>query len=321
MSRESRVPREPHIPQKAPGKRQGKTVREGVAALARTGPVLTGLILTGLILTGLALAAQPLLPPGGTPAGAEMRQSQAAPPQPASMAPQPPRLGADPGAPLVAKESGEANVNGQTMPLSTVVTHDNGFMVPDNQGGMFWSKGVPRPQADPNYMEARELKLKVRELVDQLLATVPNDALMGYIALPTSFVNQDDFDESSSLGRYIAEQLFYEFNQRGFPVREYRLPGTLRPREGEGEFLLSRNVGVLPAREGWAVFVAGTYYRDKYSVFINARLIRAADGLVLRTAELVMPANGLLGRMLANTGRKLMGGSMNIGDFDRTTRK
>ncbi len=34
-----------------------------------------------------------------------------------------------------------------------------------------------------------------------------------------------------------------------------------------------------------------------------------------------MPANGLLGRMLANTGRKLTGGSMNIGDFDRTTRK
>ncbi len=129
MSRETR---ESHIPQKNPGKGQDKTAGAGVAALVRTGPVLTG-----LILAGLAFAALPLLPPGGTPAMAEMRQSQGVPPQPASMTPQPPRLGADPGAPLEARESGEANVNGQTMPLSTVVTHDNGSMVPNNQGGMF----------------------------------------------------------------------------------------------------------------------------------------------------------------------------------------
>lgn len=315
----SRVPRESHIPRNAPGSGRGGTTvcqdsrtgsrpshvpHAGMAALART----------GLVLTGLALTALPLLPPGGAPAEAEVRPSQTAPQQPY-------RPGADPGAPLMARESGEANVNGQFMPLSTVITRDNGFMVPDNQGGMLWNKGVPRPPANPDTMEARELKLKVRELVDQLLATTPNDALTGYVALPTSFVNQDDFTESSSLGRYMAEQMFHEFNQRGFPVREYRLSGTLRLREREGEFLLSRAAGALPARENWAVYVTGTYYRDKYSVFINARLIRAADGLVLRTGALVLPGNGLLRRMLANTARTLPGGAMSIGDFDRATRK
>lgn len=150
------------------------------------------------------------------------------------------------------------------------------------------------------YMEAQELKLKVRELADQLLATMPNDCLTGLVALPTAFVNLDNFQQSSAFGRLVGESMIYEFNQRSFPVREYRLPGYIAMRAEQGDFALARQ-GLVNAQEKWAALLIGTYYRDKDAVFVNARLVRAADGMVLRTAQLVLANSELVARLTTPT--------------------
>lgn len=152
----------------------------------------------------------------------------------------------------------------------------------------------------PQYMEAQELKLKVRELADQLLATMPNECLTGLVALPTSFVNLDNFQQSSSFGRLVGESLIFEFNQRSFPVREYRLPGYIAMRAEQGDFALARQ-GLINAQEKWAALLLGTYYRDKDAVFVNARLVRAADGMVLRTAQLILVNSELVDRLTTPT--------------------
>ena len=139
------------------------------------------------------------------------------------------------------------------------------------------------------------------------------------MALPVSFVNLDNFNESSSFGRYIAEQLFYEFNQRGFPIKEYRVPGNISVRENEGEFFLSRALGDICVPAHGSVVVAGTYYSDPQAVFVNARLLRPSDGRVLRTANLVLQSNGLTKRMLSNSAVQLQAGEMRIRDFKETT--
>lgn len=152
----------------------------------------------------------------------------------------------------------------------------------------------------PQYMEAQELKLKVRELADQLLATLPNDCLTGLVALPTSFVNLDNFQQTSPFGRLVGENLIYEFNQRSFPVREYRLPGYIAMRAEQGDFALARQ-GMLDAKEKWAALLVGTYQRDKDAIFVNARLVRASDGMVLRTAQLVLVNTELVARLTTPT--------------------
>lgn len=146
------------------------------------------------------------------------------------------------------------------------------------------------------FLQAEEFKLKVREIADQLLATVPNECLTGLTALPTSFVNLDNFQQSSSFGRLVGESLIYEFNQRSFPVREYRLPGYIAMRAEQGDFALARQ-GLVNAQEKWAALLIGTYYRDKEAIFVNARLVRAADGMVLRTAQLVLVNTQLVERL------------------------
>ena len=150
---------------------------------------------------------------------------------------------------------------------------------------------------DQNYIAAQEVKLKVRELADQLLASLPNDALIGFVALPTSFVNQNDFTSSSPFGRYLAEGLIYEFNQRGFPVREYRTDGGITMREGTGEMALARKGKIATAKGKGNALLIGTYHQDPDAIFVNARLVRSSDGIVLRTGQIMLAPNAVSLRM------------------------
>jgi hypothetical protein len=154
----------------------------------------------------------------------------------------------------------------------------------------------PSPQS-PEYVDAVELKLKFRELADQMLATVPNDALNGLVAMPTSFVDQNDSTRSCPLGRLAAETLFYEFNQRGFPAREYRLTGSILVTGGKDDIALAASRTVPTTGQKWAALVVGTYYVEKDATFVNARLVRASDGLVLRTGQLVLANTPVVARM------------------------
>jgi hypothetical protein len=175
-----------------------------------------------------------------------------------------------------------------------------GILVPNASGGTMLIPGIGRENPKPYLEEAFELKLKARELAAQMLETQNNQALVGLVAVPSSFANLDNLTESTQLGRYFGESMFYEFNQRGFPVREYRLSGSIVLQEGTGELALTRNLPPAPAKQGWAALLVGTYQRDKAAVFVHARLVRATDGLVLRTAHLVLPLNGLMTRMTTN---------------------
>ena len=185
-----------------------------------------------------------------------------------------------------------------------------GLLAPDLNGQYTLIPGGPRPAPPQGVIEAQELKLKVREMASQLLDTWPNQSLAGVVAVPTTFVSLDNFNESSGLGRYLAEALYYEFNTRGFAAREYRTNGAIRLEPGQGEFALSRALPDLKIDKDWAALVVGTYYRDVDAVFVNARMIRPSDGLVLRTAQLVLPMNDLVRRMSARP--PLPSGSLRI---------
>ena len=129
-----------------------------------------------------------------------------------------------------------------------------------------------------------------------MLATMPNDALQGVVAMPTSFVDENNTSRSSPLGRLMGEAMFYEFNQRGFPAREYRLTGNIAVVGGRDDLALIENA-VIPAGQKWAALVVGTYYVDKDATFVNARLVRATDGLVMRTGQLVLVNTPIVARM------------------------
>ena len=237
----------------------------------------------GLALSGLAAACAPVVPSS----------------QPIN-----------PGAPLAAHSYGLITTQDGLHGLNREKGKQMGLLAPDLNGQYTLIPGGPRPAPPQGVIEAQELKLKVREMASQLLDTWPNQSLAGVVAVPTTFVSLDNFNESSGLGRYLAEALYYEFNTRGFAAREYRTNGAIRLEPGQGEFALSRALPDLKIDKDWAALVVGTYYRDVDAVFVNARMIRPSDGLVLRTAQLVLPMNDLVRRMSARP--PLPSGSLRI---------
>lgn len=211
----------------------------------------------------------------------------------------PPSQMINPGAPLITRPAGAITTQEGTRDVNRETSNELGLLVPDLNGQYTLIPGGPRPAPPQSMIDAQELKLKVREMAAQLLETWPNQSLTGVVAVPTTFVSLNNFNESSGLGRYLGEALFYEFNTRGFAAREYRTNGTIRLEPGQGEFTLSRALPDLKVDKDWAALVVGTYYRDLDAVFVNARMIRPSDGLVLRTAQIVLPMNDLVRRMSA----------------------
>ncbi len=171
-----------------------------------------------------------------------------------------------------------------------------GLLVPDVDGGYVLIPGQERQPPDPAMVDAQELKLKVRELASQLFETWPIENLRGMVALPTTFVSLDNFNQTSPLGRYFAETLMYECNTRGVPVREYRMASSIKLKPQEGEFILSRALSSVKPDANTSAILVGTYYRDSAALFINARLVRP-DGLVLRSGQVIMPVTGMADRM------------------------
>lgn len=194
---------------------------------------------------------------------------------------------------------------------------ESSTVMPDGSGGVIILPGQKREPENPNLVDARELKLKVRELAEQLVADMKDCSLQGTVALPVSFVNLNDFTETSAFGRLMGEQLFYELNQREYPVREYRIQNSVRVKERAGEFALSREFGKVAS--GSAVIVVGTYSSTPDAVFVNARLVRPKDGRVIRTANLVLENNATIKRMLRMRAGGASGdagkGTMRIRDF------
>lgn len=205
----------------------------------------------------------------------------------------------DPGATHTINRNGSIMTPQGSATVFNQLDNDVNLMVPDTRGGYILVPGGARPTPSPAMVEAQELKLRLRELASQLLETWPGQPLTGVVALPTSFVALDNFNETSQLGRYIAESMFYEFNTRGFATREYRTNGSINMVAGQGEFALSRALPDVKVSSDWAALLVGTYYKDQGTVFINARLVRPSDGLVLRTGQIILPMNSLVARMTA----------------------
>ncbi|WP_152512971.1 FlgO family outer membrane protein [Desulfovibrio sp. X2] len=114
----------------------------------------------------------------------------------------------------------------------------------------------------------------------------------------TSFVDVDDLDNTSTLGRVIPEQISSRLAQKGFTTVELKgLTPQIEVREGQGEFGLSRRVKpVNKTTYGYAVLV-GTYAVGLNVVTVNARIVRSSDNAVLAGADYNIPLTPNVMRM------------------------
>ena len=104
-----------------------------------------------------------------------------------------------------------------------------------------------------------------------------------------SLVNVNDLQQSSVLGRIVAEQIRSRLTQLGYVTRELRYRGSILVRTGNGELVLSRDVKTISNVQEAQAVVAGVYAVAESNVYVTLRLLKAEDGTVISSADYVLP--------------------------------
>jgi TolB-like protein len=124
---------------------------------------------------------------------------------------------------------------------------------------------------------------------DAMLSQVPWLRENRQPLLTGTFVNVNSLEDSSALGRIVAEQISSRFAQQGFTMVELKLRRNVFIKTQGGEFMLSREVKNLSRLHNAAAVIAGTYAIGRRNVYVSARLIRAADNLIIASHDYALP--------------------------------
>ncbi|NOX25359.1 MAG: hypothetical protein GXP59_04480 [Deltaproteobacteria bacterium] len=146
--------------------------------------------------------------------------------------------------------------------------------------------------------ESMALKARVRDLGKQLLVNSRESIAGDYTLTINSFVNLNNLYETSSLGRYIGEELMGDLQLAGVAVLDVRKTAGIMIRQKSGEYGLSRDMKELSYVHNSQAMVVGTYTYANGQIFLNARILRNNDGMVLSNASLVFGLDPVTRKML-----------------------
>ncbi len=104
-----------------------------------------------------------------------------------------------------------------------------------------------------------------------------------------SFVNIDNLAESSSFGRIVSQQLASRFADHGVKIIEMLLRKSIYIKQQAGEFLLSRELKNISQEHNVQAAIVGTYAVGKESVYVTAKIVNAANSIVIASHDYELP--------------------------------
>ncbi len=150
-----------------------------------------------------------------------------------------------------------------------------------------------------------ELSLRIRELVAELFATSSEPVARELQVAVATFVSLDQLYETSSMGRYISEQMLHELQRAGVDVIEVRMMPSMKISKGYGEYILSRDMGELSYLHDVDAVVVGTYTVASGQIFLNGRLLAISTGRILSTASTVFDMDEVTASLLQRSGQPI----------------
>jgi len=132
---------------------------------------------------------------------------------------------------------------------------------------------------------------KMKNLADQLDKNAAANKLSNTYVV-TSFTDLDKIDDTTALGRLIAENLIYGLQMHKWQIIELRLSKGVDV-NAAGEFFLSRDINKLRDEYKISGVVTGTYSVAEGNLTINARVIDVNTGLVISSGQTYLPVNVL----------------------------
>jgi TolB-like protein len=125
---------------------------------------------------------------------------------------------------------------------------------------------------------------------DHLHGQLDGSGVARYPMLAASFVDSANMNDSTDLGRLLSEQVASRLSQLGYSVTEVQLRSDqLRVDPGVGVLALSRDLAEINAdAQAYSVLV-GTYTVIGRQIYVNARVLRASDGVALASSDFSLP--------------------------------
>lgn len=125
----------------------------------------------------------------------------------------------------------------------------------------------------PDYYDYEyERDYKVGIISNRLIEKIPVDIERPAVLVVTTFVQLDDFTQTSRFGQLMAEQLLSRLAGRGFLLRETRMKDIFY-QSPDGEFVLSREFSKVAQELDARLVLLGTYIEARDHVLVNTRLV------------------------------------------------
>jgi TolB-like protein len=114
----------------------------------------------------------------------------------------------------------------------------------------------------------------------------------------TTIVGVNDLTKSSTFGRLASQLISNRLAQRGYLVRDVTYMRALYVQPETGELALSREASRIGATANAQAVVTGTYAVGGREIYLNIRMLKADDGGVLSSADVVIPLDDNITPML-----------------------
>ena len=116
--------------------------------------------------------------------------------------------------------------------------------------------------------------------------------------LVATLVDINNLGRSSAFGRTVSEQVSAGLSRNGLSVMEMKYQGSVYIRQSQGELVLSRSVADVANQHQAQAVVAGTYSIGSDVVYVNLKVIRHADNVVLAGQDYILPLDNNIRRLL-----------------------
>ncbi|NWF66762.1 MAG: hypothetical protein HXX81_04755 [Campylobacterales bacterium] len=104
----------------------------------------------------------------------------------------------------------------------------------------------------------------------------------------TSFVNIEDFSQSTKFGNVLSENLIHEMQVRGFKIIDFKTMPDIKI-DAFGDYIFSRDVKKLIKNHKINYILSGTFTKYEDGLSINARLIELDSNTVMSSAQIFVP--------------------------------
>jgi len=156
--------------------------------------------------------------------------------------------------------------------------------------------------AQPNSQNVGNIHVNLVDVLarygDQLVENVETNLQPEQPVLVASFVDIDNMGATSTFGRQVAEGMSGGLTRSHYPVLEVKLRNSLFIKENTGELMLSRELHHLSTEHDAQAVLVGTYARGGSYVYVNARIVRTRDSVILGSHNFRLPLNRDISQML-----------------------